>query len=93
MQVAQTGSSDELDLMLGMDPDTGMVDVHVRHGEFIRPLQCDEVGLDNRSLAEMLSRNLLIDTPEGPAFIPADDWMSGAVEIGGIRDFRGYRPS
>lgn len=67
----------DFELFLGADPDSGFVSVCMRHGDLVRPLQCDEIGIeDDMELAALFSRNFCIDSPEGPVAMPAADWLA-----------------
>lgn len=81
---------EDFDLALGMDAETGFVEVSMRHGDFSRPLQCDELSLSREALAEIFSRNLFVDTPEGPVAIPASDWLDD-IGSNNIRDYNDRR--
>lgn len=75
--VQKSNDAPDVETFLAMDPESGFVDVCMRHGDLVRPLQCDEIAVeDNRSLAELFSRNFFVDTPDGPVALSADDWMS-----------------
>ena len=66
----------DFETYLSMDPDTGFMDVCMRHGDEIRPLMADQMGYEDDELAALFSRNFVIDSPEGPVAIPANDWLS-----------------
>ena len=74
--VQKLNDTTDLETFLAMDPDSGIVGVCMRRGDLVRPLQCDEVALDNQSLAELFSRNFYVDTLDGPVALSVDDWMS-----------------
>ncbi len=64
---------------LAMDPETGFMDVCMRHGDEVRPMMADEMGYEDDELAALFSRNFVIDSPEGPVAISANDWLSEHV--------------
>lgn len=66
---------------LCMDPETGFVEVCLRHGDVVRPLLCEELEMDDEALFAMFGRNALLDTPEGPVAISPADWQR---ELSGV---------
>lgn len=65
----------ELHRELGMDPETGFVEVCLRYGDVSRSIRCEELEMDDASLLDSFARNALLDTPEGPAYISSSDWQ------------------